>query len=487
MKKIIALILVSTLLVSMAACSSTANNESTPDTDKSNETSSTERVEGTLSSAVMFDVTLTPEWTEEVDSRYEGDAFSTVIYNVVEDEEVIVSVEITLDTADVTGFRDSVKLLGVDLYEYAVNDAGERFTIADYECVMAVREYWGEELLSYVGRDEKSGTTLEVDVYGDFNNPLVTELLSTLTPKTEDLGLVDYPYFWDGKPFATTDLTAQVGNFTITSTPVPLEEPTQVNDIFSIRVAKIDDSKIYLGYDNMLLQYNLSDTLTAGEFIALEDTFSEMESDNNGNLFISSLGSNLVKLTPDKSSLTYNNISEMISIHPSGEWGLTYFVNSEVERVDLNGDSAAVSTFKNKDELFDTDTVRFTTNHILLFGNEIDSDTHKVMVLDNNKTPLFILGGDDFAEDDDYYGAITDVVETSNGFIVADGNLRDFYFYDLQGNYIGNLSDSDLLGTSYPWISDMQLMDDGSILIAYSQQREDYSGYEVLITKITGF
>ncbi len=486
MKKIIALILFSTLLVSMSACGNSTDGEPTTNTTQPTELPTNQTVTGDLSSTTMFDVTLTPEWSEEEDSRFEDTEYSTITYNVIEGDEILISLDISLETTDVLGFRDSVKSLGIDLYDYAINGAGDKATVAGYDCVVATEESWGDNMLTYVGRDEKSGTTLEINISGDYNNELVSQLLSTINPKIEDLNLVDYPYFWDGEPFSTENLTSQINNFTITSENIKFESPIEINDIFSARIAKNENSKIYLGYDNMLWQYDLNSELTNGELFPLENDFSEMESDDYGNLFVSEFGSSLLKIAPDKTSTAYSDINDMLSIHPSGEWGLTYFVGSEVERVNLINDTSTVETFIGEDELFTANKVRFTENHIILIGTELDNDIHKVMVLDNNKTPLFTLGADNFG-DNGYFGAITDVVETSNGFIVADGNFREFHFYDLQGTFIGSLSDKDILGTSYPWISDMQLMDDGSVLIAYSEERLDSSGYELLITRMTGF
>lgn len=45
----------------------------------------------------------------------------------------------------------------------------------------------------------------------------------------------------------------------------------------------------------------------------------------------------------------------------------------------------------------------------------------------------------------------------------------------------------ELIGTSYPWLEDMQLLEDGSLLVALTQEREDESADELLFFRLTGF
>lgn len=79
------------------------------------------------------------------------------------------------------------------------------------------------------------------------------------------------------------------------------------------------------------------------------------------------------------------------------------------------------------------------------------------------------------------------MVETVNGFMAADGNMRRLYFWSKDGNFIGVIQVKDLLGTDYPWLEDMQLMEDGSVLLALTQEREDESADELMLFRLTGF
>ena len=47
--------------------------------------------------------------------------------------------------------------------------------------------------------------------------------------------------------------------------------------------------------------------------------------------------------------------------------------------------------------------------------------------------------------------------------------------------------DSDLFGTSYPWMSSASVMADGSILIGMTEERPDESADEFIVYRLTGF
>ena len=49
------------------------------------------------------------------------------------------------------------------------------------------------------------------------------------------------------------------------------------------------------------------------------------------------------------------------------------------------------------------------------------------------------------------------------------------------------LGGDDIFGVSYPWLEDMQLLDDGSLLIMVTQERDDGSANELMFFRLTGF
>ena len=107
----------------------------------------------------------------------------------------------------------------------------------------------------------------------------------------------------------------------------------------------------------------------------------------------------------------------------------------------------------------------------------------KIIVYDYEGNQLLELGGADIGSPD-RLGSITGMAETENGFVAADGNMRKIQFWAKDGTHVGAISTDDIFGVSYPWLEDMQLLDDGSLLILLTQQREDESANEKKVMAI---
>ena len=110
----------------------------------------------------------------------------------------------------------------------------------------------------------------------------------------------------------------------------------------------------------------------------------------------------------------------------------------------------------------------------------------KIIVYDYDGNQLLELGGTD-SGDSDNLGAITGMAETENGFVAIDGNMREIQFWAKDGTHVGAISTEDIFGVSYPWLEDMQLLDDGSLLIMLTQERDDGSANELMFFRLTGF
>ena len=119
-------------------------------------------------------------------------------------------------------------------------------------------------------------------------------------------------------------------------------------------------------------------------------------------------------------------------------------------------------------------------------GTSDDKGQETVWVFDTAGNQQFEFGNVEFSENGSL-GSITDVVETANGFIAFDGNMRSILFYGGDGNLLATADDQELFGTSYPWISSATVMPDGSVLVALSEGRADDSADELLLYRLSGF
>ena len=133
------------------------------------------------------------------------------------------------------------------------------------------------------------------------------------------------------------------------------------------------------------------------------------------------------------------------------------------------------------------DDVEISNQHILVAGKiAAEEDNTKIIVYDYEGNQLMELGGADIS-DPDKLGSITGMAETENGFVAIDGNMRSIQFWDKEGVHVGVVRTEDIFGTDYPWLEDMQLLDDGAVLIMATQEREDGSANELMLFKLTGF
>ena len=66
-------------------------------------------------------------------------------------------------------------------------------------------------------------------------------------------------------------------------------------------------------------------------------------------------------------------------------------------------------------------------------------------------------------------------------------NDQRIQFWAKDGTHIGAISTDDIFGVGYPWLEDMQLLDDGSLLILLTQKRNDESANELMFFRLTGF
>ena len=116
----------------------------------------------------------------------------------------------------------------------------------------------------------------------------------------------------------------------------------------------------------------------------------------------------------------------------------------------------------------------------------VEDEGTKIVVYDYDGNQLLKLGGEDISSPDKL-GSITGMAETENGFVAADGNMREIQFWAKDGTHVGAISTEDIFGVSYPWLEDMQLLDDGSLLIMLTQERDDGSANELMFFRLTGF
>lgn len=203
-----------------------------------------------------------------------------------------------------------------------------------------------------------------------------------------------------------------------------------------------------------------------------------------GTLYLSEFMESFVAVR-DGATLFSHDGPDYVIMHPSGDWGISYFTGSEVEKIILNGTEMQTEpwAFPEVDMI---SSISISEDHIFVAGGAVENNEHTIFVYDLSGVLQTKLGGTEFGEDDSL-GSVTAVVETANGYMALDGNMRTVLFWAPDGTFIGSAEDSDLFGTSYPWMSSASVMADGSILIGMTEERPDESADEFIVYRLTGF
>ena len=64
---------------------------------------------------------------------------------------------------------------------------------------------------------------------------------------------------------------------------------------------------------------------------------------------------------------------------------------------------------------------------------------------------------------------------------------RNLYIWGPDASVLGSVEAPDLFGARYAWIAGAAKQDDGSILVALTQDRDDDSATELLLYRLSGF
>ena len=335
----------------------------------------------------------------------------------------------------------------------------------------------------------------QVGVRGQEIDDSDKELLEGIVLKLEDEGNKDAPWPWEGEPVEPVLAEQMVGSYTIVPEYIPFKEAQGVMQIMDHQFVKQGNQVFHL-LENKLDTYEYSES--GLEFVSsmeLDDDFEYLSGDSSGMLYLSPGIGDVIGVKDGKKALQ-TTVDGDLNMHPSGEWGISFWVNSDTQKIANQGGNLTaepwILTGLNKDEerkgLFSMiDDVQITNSHIMVAGSmAVEDEGTKIVVYDYDGNQLLKLGGEDISSPDKL-GSITGMAETENGFVAADGNMREIQFWAKDGTHVGAISTEDIFGVSYPWLEDMQLLDDGSLLIMLTQERDDGSANELMFFRLTGF
>ena len=283
-------------------------------------------------------------------------------------------------------------------------------------------------------------------------------------------------------PIRTGKHEKMIGTITVKSEQIMIEPALTVSSVFDVKLA-VKGDKAYILSDGKVKEYTYANgKLSFRKDIKLENDYRKMEMTKDGTLRLSSFMKPYIGLKNEKQIFSYDDLDN-VTVHPSGKWGLSFFTNAaKVNKVTFQGDSVKKSGFPLK-EMELVREIQIDDNYIYASGTAKGKGDVYVFIY-NHKGKLVKKLKD---SDGSGLGSPTWQMQTKKGFIALDGNMRAFDLWDKSGKWIGQARSNELFGTSYPWLSDGQLMPDGSLLVIMTQSRADKKTDEALVYKVTGF
>lgn len=439
----------------------------------------------------LFKLNLPDDWSYNPDdiSDYEHSCSVKVFKGTDKDNsENNITIRATKEKS--YAFRKHLLDSDIDLHDY--KDGAIEKTILGGVDYMRITDNFKRTY--YIYRHEPSGITYNITLSGEENDSS-KNVFNNLDLKLEDRGNVEAPYPWDGTPYTPNLQSVTVGDYTITPEYIPFNVSQAGFEIMYHRFALSGDRMYHQLYNTLETYEYTGNSLNLLSSDIMNEKGNDLSADTNGKLYVS-LSAKKGIVIKDEQTTTEHDISGNLTMHPSGAWGLAYSYSNDTEKIifqdgtilkepwiltSMDDDKARTGIFKQ------VSLIEIGNEHIMVYGCLVGDDApYKIAVYDQDGNQQLLLGRDP-SNDSASFGYITGVAETSNGYIATDGNARVLYFWSKDGTLLGKIQCSDIFGTSYPWLEDMKVADDGSAMLLMTQKREDESASELMVFRLTGF
>jgi hypothetical protein len=414
---------------------------------------------------------------------------------------VTASVAITASSECVDNYRDKIKTL-TDYAQKAGKESLVETAIGGIAFYGTGYESWGWNYIEYAARVPESRFTLTITIeqpenIGDGLQPILNSIaykLPVLMPPN-----VDPPMPEDGTPYQPVTAAVTVGDTEITASWLKTGESIVLDSIFNSQAA-LSGGCLYILAGDKLYAFTLKDDgltpdpVFENGVMQLDGEYEYLSAGNDGIVYVSEGVFNILAIK-DGTILQDNSISGNLVMHPDGDWGISFWANSDPKLIRASGGVLTeepwvlsnLSDEVNRQGRFSSiNCVSISGERIYVAGTDAEKgDAQRVAAYDLNGKELFTFGAEDWTNDD-AFGSVTGIVETARGILVMDGNNRALKLFSDKGKYLGTVNSDDLLGTDYPWLAAMIPTEDG-VLVAAAQERADQSCDELLLYRIRGF
>ena len=274
--------------------------------------------------------------------------------------------------------------------------------------------------------------------------------------------------------------------FVITAEKITFEEALLTQDEFGKAFFAVHGDIIYVLIEGSVKQYRLKeDRIVFEKNLPHSTEFDYIFTDSSGTLYASSMENGFTAFRDGEVIFTYTECAQL-TVHPSGDWGISWFVSSSVRVVRLDFSSIGSDSIS-YDEVSIITSLNINDDHIIIAGTTLSGETNAVFVYDEADNKLKLTMGDKKFGEPGHMGFVTAVAETKNGYMALDANMRTAVFWASDGTYIRTMEAAELFGTVYPWLCTAVTMPDGSILVGLTDVPAGGSEKEFMIYRITGF
>lgn len=171
----------------------------------------------------------------------------------------------------------------------------------------------------------------------------------------------------------------------------------------------------------------------------------------------------------------------MVSLHPSGKKAVGWSYSNSITEYDFE-------TGTNKERVIDPvegiNSVSVTKDYQAVCGykesetllNIYDNNWNEVMTISSTDTESGMLEG------------VSAFEQTQNGWVIFDSWMENVIFVGFDGAILKEVSYEELFGTlNWPYVNGTCMDEEGNVIVAITDQREDASCYETIIFKLKGF
>ena len=443
--------------------------------------------------AGLFSVAYTEEWEFDEDNARIGDNSANIKFLITDDEDTelyALTIEASKDAAK--RHRTPFTSNGIDLRDLA--DGKLDSVIIDNTTFY----HTGDRNEVYRYRHDPSGVNYCIKLVtkeeAGFSASPVVDIVQGIKLNLTDDGEIATPWPWDGARWVPKLSAEMAGSFTLTPVFLQADDPI-ISTVFLDSSFTVVGNMIYVVAGNYLSAYRMSgDSITFEKTLELDKEYNKIRSDKNGKLYLSPKMGN-VDVYDDFTLVMATTAKATLIMHPSGEWGINYWVGTDTEKITLRDGVLTSEPWVIKDMNKDGNTsifnsmynISITDSYIIATGFLTDPDDSgmKIVAYDYNGKEKLTL--ENTKDGKSGLGAITGTTVTPNGFFALDGNMREIALWTPNGTHIGKVDTNKLFGASYCWLEDMYQMDDGSIIVMISQERDDKSAEELLFFRLTGF